>query len=265
MEKLVYLEDRHLETATGRLESNMAPIIRRRAPDFPFLGFTAFIVSVIAMPVIQDGYNPVEERISQAVLGAHGFVQVFGIFALSAGTLAVAVQLARSTTARTVWATAGLMLVSSACVAFVAAIPTDPPGGDSVHGNAHLILAVGASIATIAAMLNASHAFRREDCVRELAIPSLFFGVASAALLTMMALNIGPAGLVQRIAVVCQIGWLALLAWNLRCQRDSRSPQRGPRASAHPGGVIAQLGAPSRAPASCAAPFSRSELPWDAG
>ena len=202
----------------------MAPIIRRRAPDVPFLAFSAFIGSIVAMPVIQDGYNPVEERISQAVLGAHGFVQVFGIFALSAGTLAVAVQLARSTTARTVWATAGLMLVSAACVAFVAVIPTDPPGGDSVHGNAHLTLAVGASIATIAAMLNASHSFRREECLRSLAIPSLIFGIASAALLTMMALNFGPAGLVQRIAVICQIGWLAMLAWNLRCHATTDRP-----------------------------------------
>jgi hypothetical protein len=177
------------------------------------------------MPVIQDGYDPVEQRISQGVLGAYGFVQVGGIFALAAGTMAVAVQLIRSSTANNVRATALMMMLSAACVALVAAIPTDPPGTDTLHGSAHLTLAVGASIMNIAAMLNASYAFRRDDCVRALASPSLIFGVGSVVLLTMMSLGIGPAGLTQRVAVLCQLAWLALLAWTLRCHAAAPSAQ----------------------------------------
>jgi hypothetical protein len=38
-----------------------------------------------------------------------------------------------------------------------------------------------------------------------------------------MALNFGAPGLVQRIAVVCQIAWLALLAWSLRSHASAPS------------------------------------------
>jgi hypothetical protein len=196
--------------------------MKQHVHDVPLCAFAAFVATVAAMPVLNDGYNPVQERISQAVLGAYGFVQVAGILALAAGAFLVATQLTMAAASRPVRLTATCIMLSAACVVLVAAIPTDPPGGDTVHGNAHLALAVGASIANIAAMLYGARAFRREACVCALAWPSLAFGITSVVLLSMMGLGLGPAGLVQRTAVAVQVVWLALITWNLRLTKDQQ-------------------------------------------
>ena len=194
----------------------MATRLRHRVPDLPLLGFAAFVASVLAMPLIQDGYDPVEQRISQGALGEYGLIQVFGILALATGTFSVACQVRASCSVRHVHASAGLIMASAACIAAVAIVPTDRPGGDTVHGNVHLWLAVCASLATSSAMLCGAYAFRRVPALRTLAMPSRWYAIASMTLLALMAVDFGQPGLVQRIAVVCQLSWLALLAWNLR-------------------------------------------------
>jgi hypothetical protein len=196
----------------------MVALLRRRAPDTPLYGFSTFVATVLAMPLIKDGYDPVEQRISQGALGEYGLIQVFGILALAAGTFAVAYQVRVSCEVRHVHASAELTMASAACVAIVAIVPTDRPGGDTVHGNIHLWLAVCASLLTIGGMMCGAFAFPRAPRLRTLAKPSLAFAVVSISLLAAMAAGIEPEGLVQRIAVVCQLSWLALLAWALRAQ-----------------------------------------------
>ena len=206
--------------------------MKQHVHDVPFGAFAAFFASVAAMPVLNDSYSPVQQRISQAVLGAYGFVQVAGILALAAGAFFVATQLTMAAASKPVRLTATCIMLSAGCVVLVAAIPTDPPGGDTLHGNAHLTLAVGASIANIAAMLHGARAFRLEACVRALAWPSLVFGLASVLLLSMMALGLGPPGLVQRTAVAVQVVWLALITWNLRLTKRQAGVEDLPARSA---------------------------------
>ena len=73
-----------------------APEARRRAMTFgsvvtrgPAIAigcWALFVATVLAMPLLNDGYSPIDEAISYGAIDDYGWVQVAGFFALATGT-----------------------------------------------------------------------------------------------------------------------------------------------------------------------------------
>ena len=193
---------------------------RRHLANLALYCYAAFIATVLAMPLLKDGYSPVEQPISEGAIGEHGFVQVLGLLALALGSFALAVLLRVTAQTRQVLGTSALVAVSAACVVGVALFPTDQPGEDSAVGAIHGTAAALAFITNIAAMLWSAHAFRGERALRTIAMPSLALGAVALTLLVMLAAGVGPVGVVQRATVACEMAWLGLVALTLRSRAD---------------------------------------------
>lgn len=59
-------------------------------------GVALFAVLVALIPVIKDGYSPVEDAISNAAVGSYGYLQTIAFFALGLGSLTLAQGLWRA-------------------------------------------------------------------------------------------------------------------------------------------------------------------------
>lgn len=183
--------------------------------------YGAFALSVALMPLLKDGYSPVEQTVSEGAIGAHGWLQVAGLLALAAGTTAVAALLRASVRdAPAVSAMAALLLASAVATVLAAAVPTDAAGAATRRGDVHLAAAAVAFVTTIAAMLVAARACRRHVPLRRLAPASLLPGSAALALLVVTGSGMDPSGLWQRATIAVELAWLVAVA----CALARRGP-----------------------------------------
>ena len=161
--------------------------------------------------------DPVDQTISEGALGAYGFVQVAGLLALAAGSLALAYCLRALRPPAALQPTIALITFSAACVVVVAVFPTDAQGGaETWTGRVHNAAATLAFISNVAAMLWSARAFRGDHRVAPLAGASLVIGATALLLLVLLRAGVEPRGLTQRAAVVCIQLWMILVALRLR-------------------------------------------------
>lgn len=184
------------------------------APWLALVCWAAFAATVAAMPMLKDGYSPVDDAISYGAIGPYGGVQVAGFFALAAGTSILAHCL-RSTGSQPV--VIALLALSAIAVAGLAVVPIDGHGQPTTAtGRVHSSAASIAFLSTVAAMLWSARSFARGQALAPLVPSSFGLGCVAVTLLVALSAGIGPAGLVQRATVLCEIVWLSLVALQLR-------------------------------------------------
>jgi hypothetical protein len=198
---------------------------RQTAANVALACFATFIASVLLMPVVASGYDPVDQTISEGVLERHGWLQVAGFLALAAGSFALAWCLAVGRPSRAVLLVAALLAFAAACLVIVAVLPTDADGEASTwRGRGHNVAATLGFLSNNAAMVWAGRAFRQDTRLRSLAGASLMLGLVALALLLVLGGGVEQRGLVQRGAVACIVLWQVLVALRLRtAPRDARS------------------------------------------
>jgi hypothetical protein len=190
----------------------------RGLATFALVCFSLFIASVVLMPMLASGYDPVRQPISEGVLTAASAVQVAGLLALAAGSLAIAWSVVAMHPAQTLRPVVALVAFSAVCVAVLAVFPTDADGdgGATWYGRVHGVAASLAFISNAAAMLWGSRVFGDEPRLAALAGRSLVIGVITSILLVMLAVGVEPRGVVQRAAVAGVLTWMISLALSLR-------------------------------------------------
>ena len=189
---------------------------------------TAFGATVLAMPLIKDGYR-INQTISEGAVGEWGFLQAAGFIALAAGGLLLARKLVRAG----LRGTAGMVALSSICVALLVLFPTSAPDPTpTAVGRTHNVLAGIAFASYIAAM---AWSARTSGQSRPMAAISLALALASSIFVVALLIGVEPRGAVQRAAVACNLQWMLLTTLWLRDhdlgygrRSRSRSTQRKP-------------------------------------
>ena len=210
--------DRRMLTGLSR------PFEPGRACAFAIACFALFAVSVLLMPAITDGYDPVRQTISEGVLAPYGYIQTGGLFLLALGSFALSASMCRRCADRRQYGTAALLASSAGFVVLLAIFPVDYGNhARSLAGRMHNFGAVSAFIAITAAMVWSSLPWRRRLAWRQaLTIAVLAAMLAFAVCLTF---DIGPRGLVQRLSAAVQLAWLGLLALQLRSLRTGAAAE----------------------------------------
>jgi hypothetical protein len=190
----------------------------RHAPTTAALaGFALFILSVLAMPLLEPAYDPVHQTISEGALGRDGAIQIAGFFALATGSFALAWCLCAMHPPGSILLTAALIGFSGACVVALAVFPTDASGETRTWtGQAHSAAATFAFISNVAAMLWSARAFHDDGRLAPFARLSLAVGVATLAMLILLRADVEPRGLIQRSAVAGIQLWLVAVSLRLR-------------------------------------------------
>jgi len=176
-----------------------------------FVCFAAFAVTVAVMPLIERGYDPARQTISEAVLLRHGEVQTAGLYFLGFGSFALAGALFRTWRDRCGYAIAGLVAVSAVCVVVLTIFPADYGNhARSIGGWMHNLGAGAAFLAIFAGMCQACWPPAMLRGRRGMALVA--FPLAMIVFGTLLLLDLGPRGLVQRVSVGWDLLWLTLIA-----------------------------------------------------
>jgi hypothetical membrane protein len=184
----------------------------RAGATLQIAGVTSFVLAWSVLGAIRNGYNPLDDAISQlAELGApNRELMTAGIVAFGAGSIAFAPSLGGR---------AGLALATAGVGSLgVAAFPCTEgcPGAGEVTDTGH---AIAAGIHYVAFVLTPVLASRK----RSAKIASIVAGAALAA----HVLGVGPNGLMQRLGLTVLDAWIVGAAVDhLRSRASSRAASR---------------------------------------
>ena len=153
--------------------------------------------------------------VSEYAVGNYGWLMTIAFYALAfAAALVLRGLLLNTKPSKTSKITLGIFCVGILLVAiFPTDVPVEPPSPRGlVHGFAALIALVSLGISMIAWGV----VFKKNNNLKKLATPSLFFGVASLVLLIIfIASPISYRGLTQRFLLAWDISWLFLISRKL--------------------------------------------------
>jgi len=194
------------------------------------VGPAIFVVISLIGGWVQPGYSLLSDYVSALSLGDHGWVQIASFVIVGASLLLFAFTVAREFTERAVplggpiiLAILGLGYLLSG--PFVMDPPETPPGAFSWHGLAHSLLGATVFILMPVACFVFLRHFGRNPVWRCLWWPSLILGcvvavadiafavITKSAVITrnpnLIAIVAADAGLLQRLAIIPFMGWIA--------------------------------------------------------
>lgn len=169
----------------------------RWAGSLVLAGAIGFVIVVTILHVLQQGYDPVHQLMSELALGAHGWAMLPAFLFMATSTLSLALGIARLQ--RSPWLQVVLAL---ATLGFLGA-GVFPLGRASEW---HILLIAIAFIAVVLAMY-----------LLPSAVPARFGGAArtiswclagGTALSVFLGHSIIPIGVGQRLAAACVVTWL---------------------------------------------------------
>ena len=174
-----------------------------------------FVVIVILLHFLRPDKNMLSCFVSEYAVGNYGWLMTIAFYALAfAAALVLRGLLLNTKPSKTSKITLGIFCVGILLVAiFPTDVPVEPPSPRGlVHGFAALIALVSLGISMIAWGV----VFKKNNNLKKLATPSLFFGVASLVLLIIfIASPISYRGLTQRFLLAWDISWLFLISRKL--------------------------------------------------
>jgi hypothetical membrane protein len=206
------------------------------------IGPIAFSIAWIVAEVLQEGYSPRRDYISDlAALDArHPWIMIAGFLLLGVGTVALAIGLAgalEGRLARIGWilvAIAGVGIIVAGlarndCRSRLAACAARIDAGDvSWHSATHELVSLVIFLALVAAPLVLAPAFGGDVPWRDLRAYSTITGVAGLVLLVLLFSNVAVSwtGGVQRVFVTVLLLWIVIVG--ARLIRLSRVRPREP-------------------------------------
>ena len=181
---------------------------------FCFVWWTA---TVVALPSLRsDGYDPVEQAISELALGRFGTLMDVAFFALGIGGLALAFALYSSFHRTPV---APLLLGVAGLLWFLLGIFQTGPDGlaTGIEAVLHGAIASMSFLLIVVVMFLFARRFRRDSRWRPFALPTLVWAVvAVAAFLSIPLLGQEAFGVSERLFVAAWLSWLLVTAVRLR-------------------------------------------------
>ncbi len=170
-----------------------------------FIGVAAFLVVVVLLNAIQPDYDPQYQLVSELALGPHGWAMVIAFGGLALATLGIPIALADF------GAALGYRLLLCITASFFLAAGAFPLGKTfSLH-----ILAIAAAflLSVISMYFFPTQAGRASNFV-----PKLHSWGLAVSLTTCVALghSLIPMGIGQRLAALCLLSWLIVVAWKVR-------------------------------------------------
>ena len=207
--------------------SNTTQIPQCRLSNFALLCLACFIILSVLVHLVNPAFNPLQQMLSEYVLGAYGILLSFALLSLGLGSLALWSGLRRSLSPSR-WMRTGLALLLvwavGTCVAGL--FPTDPGGIPvSANGIIHGLAASLAFFSFIVAALCLSIHFRREAHWRSVSAPALFISVVLFPLLGFFSLPDHLRGGGEKLFVAVVVIWLTITALRLH-QLNRKSSAR---------------------------------------
>lgn len=167
-----------------------------------------FVAIVFLLHFLRPDKNMLSCFVSEYAVGNYGWLMTIAFYALAfAAALVLRGLLLNTKPSKTSKITLGIFCVGILLVAiFPTDVPVEPPSPRGlVHGFAALIALVSLGISMIAWGV----VFKKNNNLKKLATPSLFFGVASLVLLIIfIASPISYRGLTQRFLLAWDVSWL---------------------------------------------------------
>lgn len=183
-----------------------------RAIRVAAVSLALFLLAGVALHPLRPDLDPVVSQMSLYLIGDWGWLLQLAYVALAIGMVVLGhglrqahVAHARSSAALTMFALAGLSLVTTAYAWM------DLPGvDDSLEGFVHVVSAQGAFLfATTGLVLQALN-FRRDPAWRSAARWALPWALACFAAIWVLALwRELPRGLAQKVVIAMIVGWMA--------------------------------------------------------
>lgn len=177
-----------------------------------FCGFLLFLAIVISLHFFRPDKNMLSCFVSEYAVGNYSWLMTIAFYALAfasallLGGLMIQVKSSKSPKIT--------LSIFSLGILFAGIFPTDLPGntpttGGLIHGFAALIALLNIGISMIAWGV----AFKKQDHLKRLAKPSIYFGVVSLALLILfIASPESLRGGTQRLLLNCNLCWLILVS-----------------------------------------------------
>jgi len=165
-------------------------------------GVLMFLVTVVTLHLLQPGYDPVHQLISELALGPYGWAMILAFAGLALA--AVGVQAALGVFGGSQY----LRLLLTAAALFFLAAGVFPLGA---HSEIHIAAIATAFVLSVLAMyFYPVGAGRAANAVPRALSWCLAAGVAVGVALGHSVL---PMGIGQRLAALCLVIWLAILGW----------------------------------------------------
>ena len=173
------------------------------------VGVTMFVVTVIALHLLQPEYEPTQQLMSELALGRYGSAMFVAFSGLALAVFGVQAAIAAFGAAR------GFRWLLIVAALFFLAAGVFPLGETSeIHIGA---IATAFVLSVLAMYLFPSSAGRASAAAPRALSWSLAAGVAASVALGHSVL---PMGIGQRLAAGCLLVWLAILGWRLGRQRS---------------------------------------------
>ncbi|MEO8143002.1 MAG: DUF998 domain-containing protein [Betaproteobacteria bacterium] len=167
-------------------------------------GVALFVVTVVALHLLQPDYQPTQQLMSELALGPHGGTMIVAFLGLALAVFGIQAEVAA---AGAPWGFRILLCLAS----FLFLASGVFPLGDT--SEIHIGAISGAFVLSVLAMyLFPSSAGRASVAAPRALSWSLAIGVAASVAL---GHSILPMGIGQRLAAACLVAWLAVVGWRL--------------------------------------------------
>jgi hypothetical membrane protein len=189
----------------------------RPAATLAIFCFVWWTANVILLPLLRnDGYDPVEQAISELALGRFGTLMDVAFFVLGIGGLALASGLYRSVSGASA---PSLLLGVAGLLWFLLGIFQTGPDGLATGAEAvlHGAIASTSFLLIVVAMFLFVRRFQGDPEWRLFALPTLVWAIAAvAAFLSIPLLGQEAFGVSERLFVAVWLSWLLVTAVRLR-------------------------------------------------
>lgn len=180
------------------------------------VGIGVFLLVMLALPPLDDGYSALTDSVSEGALGRFGAAQTVAFVALGLGSLAFAALVRRELPRRNGAVAASLFALWAVGILLCAVFPVDEgAAGATTVAKVHLLAATVAFVAALAGMWVVSVAARTHPAWALRRGGLLLLGAASTVAFAVMAAapqDVSWGGLAQRVFVVLVLAWIALAA-----------------------------------------------------
>jgi hypothetical protein len=188
-----------------RIFSNMKNnAIQTLGAVIAFAGVAMFVVVVVGLHLLQPGYDPQHQLMSELVHGRHGWTMFLAFLAIAAALFGIQIGISNCGAAR--WYQ---FLLDAAALFFLAA-GIFPLGKTTlIHIGA---IAIAFVLSAFVMYFFPTNAGRASSAGPRTVSWSLAAGFAAAIALSQLSV---PIGISQRLAAACLLAWLSIVAWKL--------------------------------------------------
>jgi hypothetical protein len=193
------------------------------------IGTAVFVLTTVALHIVQPELSPLDEAMSYYVHGAHGWLMSVALLAIGVGSLALAIGLAQVLHGQLARVGIGFLIVWAVGAILGGAFSADPPGNwdrppstsGAIHGIAAIVALTAFPLAAVLIALGAGRdreANRKSALLNVLSVASVVSFVAFAASLVPVMIRPGPPvllGLTERVLLGVYAAWLAVVAVGL--------------------------------------------------